>query len=81
MKGRLGYPGLLSYVHTMKKFSVTIYVPSVQIYTGTVEAENEEEAAAKALEAEWVEGSDDYTVEEDYNKDDEVEVIVEDFEE
>ena len=65
----------------MKKFSVTIYVPSVQIYTGTVEAENEEEASAKALEGEWYEDSDDYTVEEDYDKEDEVEIIVEDFEE
>jgi NACalpha-BTF3-like transcription factor len=60
----------------MKKFNVVIYVPSVQIYTGVIEAENEEEAASKALEAKWVEGSDDYTVEDDYLDKDDIQIVV-----
>lgn len=62
----------------MKKFNITIYVPSVQIYTGTVEAENEEEAEIKALEGEWVEGSDDYQVNNNYDNDD-VEITIEEY--
>jgi hypothetical protein len=65
----------------MKKFNVVIYVPSVQVYSGVVEAENEQEAELKALNAEWVEGSDTYTVDEEYVKEDEVEVVITDFEE
>ena len=79
MKGRLGYPGLLSYVHTMKKFNVVMYIPSVQVYSGVVEAENEQEAELKALNAEWLEGGD---AEDDFFvKEDEVEVVITDFEE
>ncbi len=56
-----------------------MYIPSVQVYSGIVEAENEQEAEFKALNAEWLEGGD---AEDDFFvKEDEVEVVITDFEE
>jgi len=56
-----------------------MYIPSVQVYSGVVEAENEQEAELKALNAEWLEGGD--AEDEFFVKEDEVEVVITDFEE